>query len=75
MTAPISAGSRGGPLFNMAGEVVGITTMKLEGGENLTVAIPANDVKRLLSNRSATLSNLPNEREEAPQSETEQKIQ
>jgi len=75
MTAPISAGSRGGPLFNMAGEVVGITTMKLEDGENLTFAIPANDVKRLLSNRSATLSNLPNEPEEAPQSETEQKIQ
>jgi S1-C subfamily serine protease len=75
MTAPISAGGRGGPLFNMAGEVVGITTTRLEGGENLTFAIPANDVKRLLLNRSATLSNLPNKPQEAPRSETEQEIQ
>ena len=35
VTTPISPGSSGGPLFNMAGEVVGITTMYLKGGENL----------------------------------------
>ena len=49
VTAPISPGSSGGPLFNMAGEVVGITTLYLEGGENLNFAIPVNDAKRLLS--------------------------
>ncbi|MGH2508663.1 MAG: S1C family serine protease, partial [Ktedonobacteraceae bacterium] len=49
VTTPISPGSSGGPLFNMAGEVVGITTMYLEGGENLNFAIPINDAKRLLS--------------------------
>jgi hypothetical protein len=49
ITAPISPGSSGGPLFNMAGEVVGITTLYLEGGENLNFAIPVNDAKRLLS--------------------------
>ena len=38
-----------GPLFNMADEVVGITTLYLEGGENLNFAIPVNDAKRLLS--------------------------
>jgi len=49
ITAPISPGSSGGPLFNMAGEVVGITTLYLEGGENLNFAIPINDAKPLLS--------------------------
>ncbi len=60
-TAPISPGSSGGPLFNMLGEVVGINTMYLEGGENLNFAIPVNDAKLLLSNQSAKLQNLPNE--------------
>ena len=45
ITAPISPGSSGGPLFNMVGEVVGITTSHLVGGENLNFAIPINDVK------------------------------
>lgn len=71
ITAPISQGSSGGPLFNMAGEVVGITSMYFEGGENLNFAIPVNDAKRLLLNQSATLSSLPNEPEEAPPSKTE----
>ena len=61
VTAPISPGSSGGPLFNMAGEVVGITTLYLKGGENLNFAIPSNDVRRLLRNHSAGLQNLPNE--------------
>ena len=60
-TAPISPGSSGGPLFNMRGEVVGINSMYLEGGENLNFAIPVNDAKLLLSNQSAKLQNLPNE--------------
>ena len=49
ITAPISPGSSGGPLFNMMGEVVGITTLYLKGGENLNFAIPVNDAKLLLS--------------------------
>ena len=64
-TAPISPGSSGGPLFNMAGEVVGINTMYLEGGENLNFAIPVNDAKRLLLNQSTKLRSLPNETEPA----------
>jgi hypothetical protein len=62
-TAPISPGSSGGPLFNMRGEVVGINTLYLEGGENLNFAIPVNDAKLLLSHQSAKLQNLPNERD------------
>ena len=49
ITAPISPGSSGGPLFNMAGEVVGVTTLYLKGGENLNFAVPINDAKPLLS--------------------------
>jgi S1-C subfamily serine protease len=61
ITAPISPGSSGGPLFNMFGEVVGINAMYLEGGESLNFAIPVNDAKRLLRNQSAQLQQLPNE--------------
>jgi hypothetical protein len=60
ITAPISPGSSGGPLFNMAGEVVGITTSRLIGGENLNFAIPINDVKYLPAEISKVRP-LPNE--------------
>ncbi len=60
-TAPISPGSSGGPLFNMRGEVVGINTLYLEGGENLNFAIPVNDAKIVLRSQFAFLHNLPNE--------------
>lgn len=62
ITAPISPGSSGGPLFNMAGEVVGITTLYIKNGENLNFAIPINDAKRLLLSNSK-VQNFPNETE------------
>jgi len=74
ITAPISPGSSGRPLFNMAGKVVGITTMHIKSGENLNFAIPINDVKPLLLTRSSRLQHLPNEPEspeaDAPPSAT-----
>lgn len=63
VTTPISPGSSGGPLFNMAGEVVGITTLYLKGGENLNFAIPINDAKRLLATKSSKIQGLPDEPE------------
>lgn len=63
VTTPISPGSSGGPLFNMAGEVVGITTLYLEGGENLNFAIPINEAKRLLQAKFSKIQALPNEPE------------
>lgn len=62
ITAPISHGSSGGPLFNMSGEVVGINALFLEGGESLNFAIPINDAKKLLQNQTAQLQQLPSER-------------
>ena len=63
ITAPISPGSSGGPLFNMEGQVIGVTTMYLKGGENLNFAIPINDAKPLLETHSAKLQNFPNQSE------------
>jgi hypothetical protein len=67
ITAPISPGSSGGPLFNMAGEVVGITTSHIKGGENLNFTIPINAMKPMLRATSSKVSALPNE----PETETE----
>jgi len=61
VTAPITHGSSGGPLFNMMGEVIGITTLGFEGAGDLNFAIPVNDAKLLLSHQAAKLQNLPNE--------------
>lgn len=52
-TAEINPGNSGGPLFNTRGEVVGVTNMKLIGGEGLGFAIPISYVKHFLRNRDA----------------------
>ena len=51
-TTPISPGSSGGPLLNMKGEVIGITTMYLKGGQNLNFAVPVNYLIALNSHES-----------------------
>jgi len=52
-TAQINPGNSGGPLFNMRGEVVGITNMKITFGEGLGFAIPIEAVKYFLDHRDA----------------------
>ncbi|HMP81446.1 MAG TPA: trypsin-like peptidase domain-containing protein [Verrucomicrobiota bacterium] len=52
-TAQINPGNSGGPLFNMGGEVVGVTSMKITSGEGLGFAIPSVTVRHFLDNRDA----------------------
>ena len=48
MTAPISKGSSGGPVFNEKGEVVGVSFATVHDGQNLNFAIPVNYLKPLV---------------------------
>jgi serine protease Do len=52
-TTQINPGNSGGPLFNMRGEVVGITNMKLAFGEGLGFAIPVEAVRYFLKHRDS----------------------
>ncbi len=48
-SAAISTGSSGGGLFNSRGDLVGITTYKMKGGENLNFAVPVNYIRGMLA--------------------------
>ena len=52
-TAQINPGNSGGPLFNLRGEVIGVTNMKLTSGEGLGFAIPVEKVRYFLKHRDA----------------------
>jgi hypothetical protein len=48
VSAPIAPGSSGGPLFNEQGEVIGVATAILVGGQNLNLGLPAKYVRELI---------------------------
>ena len=45
-TAAISPGSSGGGLFDVRGNLIGVTTFTIKGGQNINFAIPAEDFWR-----------------------------
>ena len=55
ISAAISPGSSGGPLFNQFGEVVGVTTAIITAGQNINLAVPGNYLKPLVA-QHATIS-------------------
>jgi serine protease Do len=52
-TTQINPGNSGGPLFNLRGEVIGVTNMKITFGEGLGFAIPVEQVRFFLEHRDA----------------------
>jgi tetratricopeptide (TPR) repeat protein len=54
ITAPISAGSSGGAVFNQNGEVVGVATFILKESQNLNFAMPADIFRDEISNKKIT---------------------
>jgi S1-C subfamily serine protease len=50
MSVPISPGNSGGPLFDMHGTVIGITTARVGSifAQNLNLAVPVNALKQLV---------------------------
>jgi tetratricopeptide (TPR) repeat protein len=53
MTASISPGSSGGPVFNDKGEAVGVATFLIEENQNLNFAMPINLAKEGLSRKES----------------------
>ncbi|MEM9488798.1 MAG: trypsin-like peptidase domain-containing protein [Myxococcota bacterium] len=48
ISAPISQGSSGGPLFNSYGEVIGVATAIISQGQNLNFGIPSNYLRPMM---------------------------
>jgi Trypsin-like peptidase domain/TPR repeat/Tetratricopeptide repeat len=59
ITAPISHGNSGSPVFNMKGQVVGVVTVKVANGQNINLAIGAARVEQLRTGQLRSLATIP----------------
>jgi hypothetical protein len=71
ITAPISQGSSGGPVFNLSGKVIGIATAYLKIGQNLNFAMPSNYLNSIKSVQ-IKLGSLPRMKFKERETETEE---
>ena len=58
ITAPISHGNSGSPVFNMKGQVLGVVTVKVTNGQNINLALAAARVAELKAGKLQPLSDL-----------------
>jgi S1-C subfamily serine protease len=58
ITAPISHGNSGSPVFNLQGQVVGVVTVKVTNGQNINLAIAAARVGDLRAEKVRPLAAL-----------------
>lgn len=58
ITAPISPGSSGSPVVNMAGQVIGVATLQAAEGQSLNFAVPAERISQLKIGDVQTFSSL-----------------
>lgn len=56
ITAPISHGNSGSPVFNLKGQVLGVVTIKVTNGQNINLAIAAARVAQLTAGKLQPLS-------------------
>jgi S1-C subfamily serine protease len=63
ITAPISPGSSGGPVFNDRGEVIGVIMSQYQVGQQLNFAIPIDTVVRLMASPSELVQSAPADRQ------------
>src|SRR5215813_14234124 len=56
ITAPVSHGNSGSPVFNLKGQVVGVVTVKVTNGQNINLAIAGARVTQLTPGRLRPLS-------------------
>ena len=58
ITAPISPGSSGSPVVNMLGQVIGVATLQVTGGQSVNFAIPSARISQLQDGPLLSLSDL-----------------
>jgi serine protease Do len=61
ITAPISPGSSGSPVVNMAGQVIGVATLQAAEGQSLNFAVPAERISQLKIGEIQTYASLSSE--------------
>jgi tetratricopeptide (TPR) repeat protein len=58
ITAPISHGNSGSPVFNLKGQVIGVVTVKVTNGQNINLAIAVARLGRLRAGQLRSFASL-----------------
>lgn len=69
ITAPVSHGNSGSPLFNMHGQVIGIVTVKVTNGQNINLALGVSRISSLAKGELMSFDQIPTRNKTASQPE------